>query len=204
MTTTRDRSYRYLFWTLALVGAVVDVGSKYAVFSWLDQGRNWIEVGGLQHRGYHLIPGLVSLVRQEQLNRGALFGLGNNPRHGVWSNRVFAVVSALAVIGITAWSFRRNFATDRLLCGALGLIAAGAAGNLYDRLVFGGVRDFIWVYYENAATGQLSFNFPVFNLADSMLCCGAALLFIQTFFRQEEPSASAVAAASATGSNAAG
>ena len=62
------------------------------------------------------------------------------------------------------------------------LILGGAAGNFFDRVVFGGVRDFLWVYYQNAQTGELDFNYPVFNLADAWLVMGAALLLFQAFF----------------------
>jgi len=56
---------------------------------------------------------------------------------------------------------------------ALGLILAGTLGNLYDRVVFGGVRDFLFFYY---------INWPVFNVADCCLVCGAFLLLIQAFW----------------------
>jgi signal peptidase II len=49
---------------------------------------------------------------------------------------------------------------------------AGTLGNLYDRLVFGGVRDFLHFYW---------FQWPVFNVADCCLVCGAGLLLIQAF-----------------------
>jgi lipoprotein signal peptidase len=176
------RSYGWLFWALACFGLAADLGSKYAVNAWLDQGKNHIEVGGLEHRGYAIIPRMFSLVRQEGLNKGALFGMGNDPEHGYKANWVFAGVSTLAAIGIIIWSFRPTVRGSWVLSIALGLILAGALGNLFDRVVMGGVRDFIWVYYQSAEDGLLKFNFPVFNIADSCLCVGAAILLLQTFF----------------------
>ncbi len=54
----------------------------------------------------------------------------------------------------------------------LGLILAGALGNLYDRVVFNGVRDFLYFYL---------IDWPVFNVADCCLVCGAFLLLGQAF-----------------------
>src|SRR5205823_3497420 len=68
---------------------------------------------------------------------------------------------------------------DRRLCVALGLIFAGTLGNLYDRLFFGGVRDFLHWYYL--------VDWPVFNLADCCLVVGAGLLLLQAF--QSPPTA---------------
>ena len=56
---------------------------------------------------------------------------------------------------------------------ALGLILGGTIGNLYDRLVFGGVRDFLYFY---------KIEWPVFNVADCCLVVGAALLLVQAVF----------------------
>lgn len=73
---------------------------------------------------------------------------------------------------------RHAAAADRWLCLALGLILAGTLGNLYDRIVFLGVRDFLQWYYL--------FNFPRFNIADSCLVCGASVLLLQAFFAKEK------------------
>ena len=58
---------------------------------------------------------------------------------------------------------------------ALGLILGGTAGNLFDRVVFNGVRDWMHFYW---------FEWPVFNFADCCLVCGAGLLLLQAFWRQ--------------------
>ncbi len=119
------------------------------------------------------------------VNRGALFGWGGGRADGEDLNVWFAVVSFLAAIGITYWSTRPAARGDRLLCASLGLILAGTLGNLYDRIVFAGVRDFLHWYRF--------FDWPVFNIADCCLVCGAALLLANAFFTVEreadEPSA---------------
>jgi lipoprotein signal peptidase len=53
---------------------------------------------------------------------------------------------------------------------ALGLILGGTVGNLFDRLVFGGVRDFLYFY---------KIDWPVFNVADCCLVVGAGILLVQ-------------------------
>lgn len=157
-------SKSYVPWFAWLAGLVValDQVSKYGMFAWLAE-----------HEHREIIPGFFSFVHN-QLNKGALFGIGNAV--GDVSNCAFAGFSLLAAAFIVYWVRLPSVRHDRWLCVALGLILGGALGNLYDRLVFHGVRDFLWVYYRNAA-GEYPFNWPVFNIADSALVCGAAILF---------------------------
>ena len=68
---------------------------------------------------------------------------------------------------------------------ALGLILGGTVGNMYDRLVFGGVRDFMHFHHN-------SFEWPVFNVADCCLVVGAALLLVQAVFVAHPPEEPAV------------
>jgi lipoprotein signal peptidase len=112
------------------------------------------------------------------VNRGALFGWGGGHGDGADLNTLFAVVSFLAALGITYWSTRPATRRDRILCAALGLILAGTMGNLYDRIVFSGVRDFLHWYKW--------YDWPVFNIADCCLVCGAGLLLAHAFFTVEE------------------
>ena len=105
------------------------------------------------------------------VNHGALFGFGRD--YKTVANGTFAFISFFAAVAIAFWSSYRTTASDRWLCIALGLILAGTLGNFYDRLVFNGVRDFLhW---------NLWFDWPVFNIADCCLVCGAGLLLVQAF-----------------------
>jgi lipoprotein signal peptidase len=196
-----ERSYRGLLWSLVFLGTTLDQVSKYGVFKWLyndGEGGHQVIIPGV----FQLLAqftdrretaeGLLAFLRTgsgavlPKVNHGALFGLGSEPAHivttlGTWlkldptamANGVFAAVSLVAVLAIAYWSTRRSTASDWSLCAALGLIMAGTLGNLYDRLVFNGVRDFLYFHW---------FEFPVFNVADSCLVCGAFLLLIQAFW----------------------
>ena len=100
------------------------------------------------------------------------------------ANTFFATVSAAAAIAILVWGMQRSTAREKWLMAALGLILAGTLGNLYDRLVFGGVRDFLYFY---------RIEWPVFNIADCCLVVGAGLLLVQAIFAtppgEEKPAA---------------
>src|SRR5262249_33714386 len=126
-----------------------------------------------------VIPGILELqTRHERegvpdVNKGALFGLGNGS--GDWANNLFAVISVVAAAGIIYWSTRKTTAPDWAWCASLGLILAGTLANLSDRLVFSGVRDFLHAHY------QQKFDWPVFNVADCCLVVGAILLLGQAF-----------------------
>ena len=185
-----ERSYRALLWSLVLVGLSLDQFSKYAVFRWLykdPSGKHeWVVVPGVfkllsqftdqedTSQGFVASLRTWSSDKLPKVNHGALFGLGTE--YAGYANTVFAVVSVLAALAIAVWSARRATARDWSLCAALGLILAGTLGNLYDRLVFGGVRDFLYFHW---------FEFPVFNVADCCLVCGACLLLAQAFWTQQ-------------------
>lgn len=209
-----ERSYRALLWMLVLVGLGTDQATKYGVFSWLYNqglGNESVVIPGCwefmaQFTGETDEGGPMSALRTlggrqpmlPRVNHGALFGLAQ--KNGAVANGIFAGVSIAAALAIVYWSTLRSTVQDRFLCAALGLILAGTLGNLYDRIVFGGVRDFIhWHYAYTDGNGvPQNWEWPVFNIADCCLVCGAGLLLIQAFFARPateatEPEESAVA-----------
>jgi lipoprotein signal peptidase len=175
-----ERSYRALLWALALTGLLADQVTKYGVFGWLSEGEDnrysLLVLQGDEQKGLHLNTRFEIKEdggRGPHVNQGALFGFLRDHKTG--ANLGFAVISLLAAVAIAFWSTQKATAADPWLCAALGLILAGTLGNFYDRLVFDGVRDFLhWDYL---------FDWPVFNVADSCLVCGAGLLLIQAFSR---------------------
>jgi lipoprotein signal peptidase len=134
---------------------------------------------------YDVIPHYFSLLYDHELNRGTLFSMGN--AWGDASNYFLMGMCLLAVIGILGWVL---FWPGNKRCGflalVLGLILGGALGNFYDRLIYGGVRDWIWIYYERGPN-DFPFNWPVFNLADSFLVCGVLLFAMENLFASRKP-----------------
>ncbi len=110
-------------------------------------------------------------------NLGASFGMmpGYRP--------LFIAVSACVLIAIAAFVLRRRPERPWVVV-ALGLVAGGALGNLIDRVAFGWVTDFI----------RIPFDFPVFNVADSSVVVGVAMLIWWLLFgpASAEPVPSAV------------
>ena len=90
--------------------------------------------------------------------------------------RWFFVLLATAVTGVLVVWLGRLQPADRLVALALALIIGGAMGNLIDRLLFGHVIDFIDAYYGD-------WHWPAFNLADSAIVCGVALIFADGLFQ---------------------
>ncbi len=113
--------------------------------------------------------------------------LGVPGKYVIWPG-VFSFTTSFnrGGLAILYWLFWHGAAGDRVLTTSLGLIMGGTVGNCYDRVLFGQVRDFL--YFE-------LINWPIFNLADSLLVCGATLLVIQAVFAGpvEAPTASSAA-----------
>lgn len=96
-------------------------------------------------------------------NSGAAFGILQGQM------LFFYVVTAVAVIGILIWLSKLNLKESRVLAIALAMILGGALGNFIDRIMYQAVIDFIHTVWWGR-------DFPIFNLADSALVCGAALM----------------------------
>lgn len=106
-------------------------------------------------------------------NSGAAFGMAAGQRG------LLIAVSFIALAVIFA-VFIFSGREQKLVQIALGLFAAGVAGNLYDRIFNQGrVRDFIDVVYWPGR------HWPAFNVADSMLCVAVALIIISGFFTEK-------------------
>lgn len=113
-----------------------------------------------------VIPGFFNIVHTE--NPGAAFGFlaGLNSE---WRHILLIVVSLIVMAVIGPVLFRAQ--TNPLVQTSLALIFGGAAGNLWDRITRGTVTDFLQVFIG-------SYEFPSFNVADSAITIGAALLAI--------------------------
>jgi signal peptidase II len=168
-----------LFYSLAIVGCAADLLTKHWVFQWrgMPQASNewWIW------------EGYVGI--ETALNPGALFGMGKG------FGLVFAGLSILAAAAVLWWINFGRAIRDFTLTVALGCVLAGILGNLYDRLGLwhppgqpeiwrNEVRDWILLRWGD-------YTWPNFNIADSLLVCGAALLFWHSFRQPQESEAEA-------------
>lgn len=161
-----------LFVVLVALTLWIDLYSKHEVFRLLGvpgRGPDWYFAGDA-----------VRFRLETSFNPGALWGVGQNY---TW---VFTLLSVAAAIGIVYWLFVKKGAESLWLTIALGLIGGGTLGNLYDRLGLHGyrelsgdrlhaVRDFLYFRFFD------QFDWAIFNLADSFLVIGAAMLVIQSF-----------------------
>ncbi len=91
-----------------------------------------------------------------------------------WQRWFFASIALVVGFGLAVWLLRLPKGSV-LLALALSLLIGGAFGNLYDRVVYGYVIDFLDAFYG-------AYHWPAFNVADSAICGGAALLLIDGFF----------------------
>lgn len=105
-------------------------------------------------------------------NPGAAFSFLSDA--GGWQRYFLTGISLVVSLVLIVWLYRLPKA-DRLNGWALSLILGGAVGNLIDRALFGKVIDFIQVHYQD-------WYFPTFNIADSAISVGGALLLLGLFF----------------------
>lgn len=103
-------------------------------------------------------------------NFGAAFSFLDN--ESGWQRWFFSAIALIVSIGITLW-IKRLAPTQTMLAVSLALVLGGALGNLWDRVTLGYVVDFIDVYYQQS-------HWPAFNLADSAISVGAALLILDS------------------------
>ncbi|MCC6208054.1 MAG: signal peptidase II [Gammaproteobacteria bacterium] len=117
---------------------------------------------------YERIPLLPFLDITRVHNRGAAFSFLSSAAG--WQRWFFTALALAVSVAILLW-LRRLPREQRGLAAGLALVLGGALGNVWDRLQFGYVVDFIDVYYG-------SWHWPAFNVADSAISIGAVLLIL--------------------------
>jgi len=160
---------------LALFGVAggvfaLDLATKALIFSAV--GAEIVKGRVRAERVIEIIPGFFEL--ECVMNPGAFSGW-----FGGWY-WFLILVSAAALVAIAGYvAFGK---VDRwLFVVSLALIAGGTAGNLYDRWVYGAVRDFFHFFVRRSGGKPLSW--PNFNVADSAICVGVALWILVEFLR---------------------
>ncbi len=178
MNIGRSITMRRGYFLVSAAVVVVDQLSKIAAQALLH-GRAPVSV----------IPGLFDLVYSR--NRGGLFGYfatWGDPWRGVMLT-AFPLV-AIILIG---WMLARTDEPDRSTLVGLALILGGATGNLIDRVARGEVVDFLDVYVSHPGLASWfesrfrTAHWPTFNLADSAIVCGAALLLLDVLRPEPSP-----------------
>jgi signal peptidase II len=175
---------KWWFWATWPVLVVADLWSKSAVFGFLaerarDQGR-------ADKPEAHWPPFLVfdgPALRLELVswgNTGTLWGLGQG------ATIPLMVLRCCAVVGLL-WFLRNTPRSAKVQQVVLGLILAGALGNLYDNFVRAdrSVRDFLFF----SGRWPVDWTFPAFNVADSCITVGAIGLFVLLWRDDRKPKA---------------
>jgi len=131
----------------------------------LDQFSKWLALNNLKLGiPEEVLPFMNWLLL---FNPGAAFSF--LAQSSGWQRWLFTLLG-LTASGYILWLLRKN-QNDQLLSGALSLILGGALGNVLDRIIYGVVVDFVDLHYGN-------WHWPAFNLADSAICLGAALIVL--------------------------
>jgi signal peptidase II len=150
-----------LFYRMCGLGAAVvllDQVSKLVVFRVV-----------LEHQTEIAVLPVFSLVKR--YNTGISFSiLATDHAYGPW---IFALLAAVIAFGLLIWLSQT---AERLPAAGLALVVGGAVGNVIDRVREGAVMDFILVYWPEV------FYWPAFNLADSAITIGVALLIYDGVF----------------------
>ena len=147
---------------LVVVVLIIDLGSKYLILQNFALGDT--------------VPLFPSLNLHYARNYGAAFSFLADS--GGWQRWFFAAIAVVVSAVLVVW-LKRLKAHETWLALALALVLGGAIGNLFDRVVYGHVIDFILVHWQNR------WYFPAFNLADSAITLGAILLALDMFKPQK-------------------
>ncbi|WP_136606482.1 signal peptidase II [Paenibacillus dokdonensis] len=143
------------YYILALIAFLVDQGTKFMIAKQLEIGQEIPVIGNFF---------LITSSR----NNGAAFGILPNQR---W---FFIIVTVFVVVAIIWYMQRvRKSSSRKLLPIALSLVLGGAVGNFLDRALNGEVVDFLMLNFG-------SYTFPIFNIADSCIVIGVALIILDS------------------------
>ena len=158
-TSTTGRFGRLGWLWLTVLVLVIDLTSKVYFDNSLQMYQQIV-----------VIPDLFSWTLA--YNTGAAFSFLADSAG--WQRWLFALIAVVVSAVLVVW-LKRLGRNDTWLAIALALILGGALGNLYDRIVYGHVVDFILVHWQNR------WYFPAFNFADSAICVGAVMLALDMF-----------------------
>jgi signal peptidase II len=161
----KSRDQRPLMLVIAAVVVLLDRITKHIVVHQLPNGQ-----------AHTVIPGIFRIT--DVHNTGAAFSMFAETASPVAIRNILIAFSVFAVLILLAmlWRVGRTLTVSSV---ALALILGGAFGNLYDRIRYHYVVDFLEVHIH-------TYHWPDFNVADSCICIGACLLLIEIFRPQPE------------------
>lgn len=147
----------WLYYLIALAVVLIDQWTKWLVVKHMEIGQSIPIIENVLHITSHR-------------NMGAAFGI-------LQGQLVFFIIVTIFVIAFIVYYIHKEGKNDPFFGIILGLLLGGAAGNFIDRLFRDGVVDFIDVYI-------FTYDFPIFNVADSALVIGVGLLILK-FLRDD-------------------
>lgn len=112
-----------------------------------------------------IIPNFFSITNVH--NDGAAFSV-------LSGNRIFLIIMTILFLGIIYFCFMKGKQLKWLEKISLSLLIGGIFGNLFDRIFFGYVIDYLSFYL-------LDYHFPIFNLADTCIVISVFFIMIETF-----------------------
>jgi signal peptidase II len=179
-----DRASHARLWLIASSGVFFDLVSKWLAWQRLGAPAESAARG----EPYELIPGWLRLITSR--NPGIVFGInpGENAYLGPTGGRLLTILLTLATCALVIYVFARSRPNQRWVHFWCAVVLAGVFGNLYDRIAFGYVRDFIQITKE-ISPGGWTLGWPyIFNVADLYLVAGVlaiALVYLLADERDE-------------------
>jgi len=160
MTQKNGTSMLKWLWLSALVAAI-DLITKHYASTMLEYAIP--------------VPVMASFNFTLLHNTGAAFSF--LATQSGWQRWFFVILAVVVSIALTRWL--ATLKDDRWLAVAVALVLGGAIGNLYDRILLGYVVDFLHFYWQD-------YHFPAFNIADTAISIGAAMMILDLFRHKED------------------
>ncbi len=152
---------RWLWLTLAIV--LADRATKA-----------WFETQTTEYWRHEVVRHFIYLVHTR--NPGIAFSLFADST-SPWV-RILLIAGSLVVIGVLAWLLVAGQSIGALNAAGIALLLGGATGNVTDRILHGAVTDFLEVWIG-------TYRWPAFNVADSAITIGAALIILDLLFGEK-------------------